>query len=177
MGAAVLCASFMSFGVKRRWFAMAAAVQLAISTYASYVGEQVFYADWLKVSPSLVVRWVSRWSAGVLSVLSSRSGCTPGRWRWSEASWCWPAGPGRSTGRRLAAGPCSPPDRSSWGSTSSAWWDLQQSPAPSYQSTINQVLPRKFWITAKGISNFISRVICLDVIWIKQSINFYLYSY
>lgn len=49
MGAAVLCASFMSFGVKRRWFAMAAAVQLALSTYASYVGEQVFYTDWLKV--------------------------------------------------------------------------------------------------------------------------------
>ena len=50
MGAAVLCASFMSFGVKRRWFAMAAAIQLAISTYASYVGEQVYYGDWLKVS-------------------------------------------------------------------------------------------------------------------------------
>lgn len=50
MGAAVLCASFMSFGVKRRWFAMAAAVQLALSTYASYIGEQVFYGDWLKVS-------------------------------------------------------------------------------------------------------------------------------
>lgn len=49
MGAAVLCASFMSFGVKRRWFAMAAALQLAISTYASYVGEQVHYGDWLKV--------------------------------------------------------------------------------------------------------------------------------
>ncbi|XP_051795845.1 transmembrane protein 101 [Acanthochromis polyacanthus] len=49
MGAAVLCASFMSFGVKRRWFAMAAAVQLAVSTYASYVGEQVYYGDWLKV--------------------------------------------------------------------------------------------------------------------------------
>lgn len=53
MGAAVLCASFMSFGVKRRWFAMAAAVQLAISTYASYVGEQVYYGDWLKVSHRL----------------------------------------------------------------------------------------------------------------------------
>lgn len=50
MGAAVLCASFMSFGVKRRWFAMAAAVQLAVSTYASYIGEQVYYGDWLKVS-------------------------------------------------------------------------------------------------------------------------------
>ena len=49
MGAAVLCASFMSFGVKRRWFAMAAAMQLAISTYASYIGEQVHYGDWLKV--------------------------------------------------------------------------------------------------------------------------------
>ena len=50
MGAAVLCASFMSFGVKRRWFAMCSAIQLAISTYASYVGEQVYYGDWLKVS-------------------------------------------------------------------------------------------------------------------------------
>ncbi|KAM9426227.1 transmembrane protein 101 [Pholidichthys leucotaenia] len=49
MGAAVLCASFMSFGVKRRWFAMAAAIQLALSTYASYVGEQVHYGEWLKV--------------------------------------------------------------------------------------------------------------------------------
>ncbi|KAJ8364706.1 hypothetical protein SKAU_G00135370 [Synaphobranchus kaupii] len=49
MGAAVLCASFMSFGVKRRWFALAAAVQLAISTYASYIGGQVLYGDWLKV--------------------------------------------------------------------------------------------------------------------------------
>ena len=38
MGAAVLCASFMSFGVKRRWFALGAALQLAISTYAAYVG-------------------------------------------------------------------------------------------------------------------------------------------
>lgn len=50
MGAAVLCASFMSFGVKRRWFAMAASIQLALSTYASYVGEQVHYGEWLKVS-------------------------------------------------------------------------------------------------------------------------------
>ncbi|XP_014845386.1 PREDICTED: transmembrane protein 101 [Poecilia mexicana] len=49
MGVAVLCASFMSFGVKRRWFALAAAMQLAISTYASYIGEQVHYGDWLKV--------------------------------------------------------------------------------------------------------------------------------
>ncbi|KAG7506804.1 transmembrane protein 101 [Solea senegalensis] len=49
MGAAVISASFMSFGVKRRWFALASAVQLAISTYASYVGEQVHYSDWLKV--------------------------------------------------------------------------------------------------------------------------------
>jgi len=53
MGVAVLCASFMSFGVKRRWFAMGAAIQLAISTYASYVGEQVYYGDWLKVSDTL----------------------------------------------------------------------------------------------------------------------------
>ncbi|XP_061763630.1 transmembrane protein 101 isoform X1 [Nerophis ophidion] len=49
MGAAVLCASFMSFGVKRRWFAMCAAIQLAVSTYASYLGGQVHYAEWLKV--------------------------------------------------------------------------------------------------------------------------------
>lgn len=53
MGAAVLCSSFMSFGVKRRWFAMAAAIQLALSTYASYVGEQVHYGEWLKVSGHL----------------------------------------------------------------------------------------------------------------------------
>lgn len=49
MGAAVLCASFMSFGVKRRWFALGAALQLAISTYAAYVGGYAHYADWLKV--------------------------------------------------------------------------------------------------------------------------------
>ncbi|XP_019331277.1 transmembrane protein 101 isoform X2 [Alligator mississippiensis] len=48
MGAAVLCASFMSFGVKRRWFALGAALQLAISTYAAYVGGYVHYGDWLK---------------------------------------------------------------------------------------------------------------------------------
>lgn len=33
---------------------MAAAIQLAISTYASYVGEQVHYGDWLKVSHCFV---------------------------------------------------------------------------------------------------------------------------
>ncbi|KAG5854921.1 transmembrane protein 101 [Anguilla rostrata] len=49
MGAAVLCASFMSFGVKRRWFALGAALQLAVSTYASYIGGHVLYGDWLKV--------------------------------------------------------------------------------------------------------------------------------
>ncbi|GAB1296891.1 Transmembrane protein 101 [Apodemus speciosus] len=48
MGAAVLCASFMSFGVKRRWFALGAALQLAISTYAAYIGGYVHYGDWLK---------------------------------------------------------------------------------------------------------------------------------
>ncbi|MGH0133077.1 UNVERIFIED_CONTAM: hypothetical protein FKN15_045378 [Acipenser sinensis] len=48
MGVAVLCASFMSFGVKRRWFALVAALQLAIGTYASYAGRQVHYGDWLK---------------------------------------------------------------------------------------------------------------------------------
>lgn len=52
MGAAVLCASFMSFGVKRRWFALGAALQLAVSTYAAYVGGYVHYGDWLKVSAS-----------------------------------------------------------------------------------------------------------------------------
>ncbi|XP_003465795.1 transmembrane protein 101 [Cavia porcellus] len=49
MGAAVLCASFMSFGVKRRWFALGAALQLAVSTYIAYVGGHVHYGDWLKV--------------------------------------------------------------------------------------------------------------------------------
>lgn len=49
MAAAVLCASFMSFGVKRRWFALCAALQLAFSTYASYIGGHVHYGDWLKV--------------------------------------------------------------------------------------------------------------------------------
>ncbi|KAM9004272.1 transmembrane protein 101 isoform X1 [Sarcophilus harrisii] len=49
MGAAVLCASFMSFGVKRRWFALGAALQLAVSTYAAYIGGYVHYGDWLKV--------------------------------------------------------------------------------------------------------------------------------
>uniref|UniRef100_UPI00398F37D3 transmembrane protein 101 isoform X1 n=2 Tax=Pristiophorus japonicus TaxID=55135 RepID=UPI00398F37D3 len=49
MGAAVICASFMSFGVKRRWFALGAALQLAVSTYAAYIGEQVHYGAWLKV--------------------------------------------------------------------------------------------------------------------------------
>ncbi|XP_028844040.1 transmembrane protein 101 [Denticeps clupeoides] len=49
MGAAVLCSSFMSFGVKRRWFALGAALQLALSTYASYAGGLVHYGDWLKV--------------------------------------------------------------------------------------------------------------------------------
>lgn len=51
MGVAVLCASFMSFGVKRRWFALGAALQLAVATYASHVGGQVHYGDWLKVRP------------------------------------------------------------------------------------------------------------------------------
>lgn len=56
MGAAVLCASFMSFGVKRRWFALGAALQLAISTYAAYIGGYVHYGDWLKVSASALGR-------------------------------------------------------------------------------------------------------------------------
>ncbi|XP_041282507.1 transmembrane protein 101-like isoform X3 [Onychostruthus taczanowskii] len=48
MGVAVLCASFMSFGVKRRWFALGAALQLAVATYAAHVGGHVHYGDWLK---------------------------------------------------------------------------------------------------------------------------------
>ncbi|NWV65043.1 TM101 protein, partial [Malurus elegans] len=52
MGVAVLCASFMSFGVKRRWFALGAALQLAVATYAAHVGGHVHYGDWLKVRPS-----------------------------------------------------------------------------------------------------------------------------
>lgn len=39
----------MSFGVKRRWFALGAALQLAISTYTAYIGGYVHYGDWLKV--------------------------------------------------------------------------------------------------------------------------------
>lgn len=54
LGAAVLCASFMSFGVKRRWFALAAAVHLVLSTYVSYMGGQVHYGDWLKVNTGLI---------------------------------------------------------------------------------------------------------------------------
>ncbi|TRY60598.1 hypothetical protein DNTS_007562 [Danionella cerebrum] len=49
LGAAVLCASFMSFGVKRRWFSLLAAIHLALSTYISHAGGQVHYGDWLKV--------------------------------------------------------------------------------------------------------------------------------
>ncbi|XP_039224345.1 transmembrane protein 101 isoform X1 [Crotalus tigris] len=70
MGAAVLCASFMSFGVKRRWFALGAALQLAISTYAAYVGGYAHYGDWLKV------RMYSRTIAiiGGLLILASGAG-------------------------------------------------------------------------------------------------------
>ncbi|XP_042199341.1 transmembrane protein 101 [Callorhinchus milii] len=70
MAAAVICASFMSFGVKRRWFALGAAVQLAVSTYACYIGEQVHYGDWLKV------RMYSRTIAiiGGFLILASGSG-------------------------------------------------------------------------------------------------------
>uniref|UniRef100_A0A8C5WD14 Transmembrane protein 101 n=1 Tax=Leptobrachium leishanense TaxID=445787 RepID=A0A8C5WD14_9ANUR len=45
----VICASFMSFGVKRRWFALGSAMELALSTYAAHVGGYVHYGDWLKV--------------------------------------------------------------------------------------------------------------------------------
>lgn len=54
MGVAVLCASFMSFGVKRCWFALGAALQLAVATYAAHVGGQVHYGEWLKVRPPLL---------------------------------------------------------------------------------------------------------------------------
>ncbi|KAM4030274.1 transmembrane protein 101 isoform 1-T1 [Anomaloglossus baeobatrachus] len=50
LGVAVLCASFMSFAVKRRWFALGSALQLAISTYVAHIGGHVHYGDWLKVS-------------------------------------------------------------------------------------------------------------------------------
>lgn len=127
MGAAVLCASFMSFGVKRRWFAMAAAIQLAVSTYASYIGEQVHYGDWLKVSHRLCffIREIdcSR-SSQPWTVSPCRYGCIPERWPSSEASWFWPAGRARCTDRKLAADLCSLLDKFSWESTSSAWWDL-----------------------------------------------------
>jgi hypothetical protein len=57
----------MSFGVKRRWFALGAAVQLAISTYAAYIGGYVHYGDWLKVSS---------WAIGGTSLQERRS-CRP----------------------------------------------------------------------------------------------------
>ncbi|CAH2292896.1 transmembrane 101 [Pelobates cultripes] len=49
LAASVICASFMSFGVKRRWFALGSAMELAIGTYAAHVGGYVHYGDWLKV--------------------------------------------------------------------------------------------------------------------------------
>ncbi|XP_053309659.1 transmembrane protein 101 [Spea bombifrons] len=49
LAVAVLCASFMSFGVKRRWFALGSALELAVGTYAAHVGGHVHYGDWLKV--------------------------------------------------------------------------------------------------------------------------------
>ncbi|XP_033926077.1 transmembrane protein 101 [Melopsittacus undulatus] len=49
LAVAVLCASFMSFGVKRRWFALGAALQLAVATYAAHVGGHGHYGAWLKV--------------------------------------------------------------------------------------------------------------------------------
>lgn len=67
MGAAVLCASFMSFGVKRRWFALGAALQLAVSTYAAYLGGYVHYGDWLKVSAS-----APEWGGGHCGVQPGR---------------------------------------------------------------------------------------------------------
>ncbi|NXP43046.1 TM101 protein, partial [Leiothrix lutea] len=44
MGVAVLCASFMSFGVKRRWFALGAALQLAVATYVGTARGQPGYS-------------------------------------------------------------------------------------------------------------------------------------
>ncbi|NXL69070.1 TM101 protein, partial [Chordeiles acutipennis] len=49
MGAAVLCASFMSFGVRRRWFALGAALQLATATCAAHLTGHGHYGHWLKV--------------------------------------------------------------------------------------------------------------------------------
>ncbi|KAM8947254.1 transmembrane protein 101 isoform 1-T1 [Pelodytes ibericus] len=55
LAVAVICASFMSFGVKRRWFALGSAMQLALSTYAAHVGGHVHYGDWLKVKTSIII--------------------------------------------------------------------------------------------------------------------------
>ncbi|KAM4622882.1 transmembrane protein 101 [Discoglossus pictus] len=49
LAVAVLCASFMSFGVKRRWFALGSALELAVSTYGAHLAGHVHYGDWLKV--------------------------------------------------------------------------------------------------------------------------------
>ncbi|XP_061413599.1 transmembrane protein 101 [Lethenteron reissneri] len=70
LGVAVLCASFMSFGVKRRWFALGAALQIAFSAYAAHISGQVLYGEWLKVR--MYSRTVA--SVGGFLVLASGAG-------------------------------------------------------------------------------------------------------
>uniref|UniRef100_UPI00358F540E transmembrane protein 101 isoform X1 n=2 Tax=Myxine glutinosa TaxID=7769 RepID=UPI00358F540E len=49
MAAAVICATFMSYGMKRRWFALGAALQLSISYYLAVTGGHAHYPEWQKV--------------------------------------------------------------------------------------------------------------------------------
>lgn len=77
LGVAVLCASFMSFGVKRRWFALGCAMQLAVSTYAGHIGGHVHYGDWLKVRACRVCRAarchsICTWITTVTSIRTRR---------------------------------------------------------------------------------------------------------
>lgn len=76
LGVAVLCASFMSFGVKRRWFALGCAMQLAVSTYAGHIGGHVHYGDWLKVRACHVCRArchsICTWITTVTSIRTRR---------------------------------------------------------------------------------------------------------
>ncbi|CAH1241949.1 TMEM101 [Branchiostoma lanceolatum] len=58
LGAYVLLASFTSFNIKRRWFAIACAVQLAISLTLSLTSQHAPYSEWLSIrisSKSLAV--------------------------------------------------------------------------------------------------------------------------
>lgn len=77
MAAAVLCASFMSFGVKRRWFSLGAAIQLAFSSYASYIGGYVHYGDWLKVPTVTNNAWsyINWWSIALNRSIFFTHGC------------------------------------------------------------------------------------------------------